>query len=69
MNTEKTAIAERIRLLRVQKRIKQIEITEKLGIKGQTLSTIESGGQYPTIPQLVALSDFFGVSLDYLVRN
>jgi transcriptional regulator with XRE-family HTH domain len=66
MNTDKTAIAERVRVLRAQRRIKQIDIAEKTGIKRQTLSMIERGEQYPTIPQIVALADFLGVTIDYL---
>jgi transcriptional regulator with XRE-family HTH domain len=66
MNTDKTAIAERVRVLRAQRHIKQIEIADKTGIKRQTLSMIERGEQYPTIPQIVALADLFGVTIDYL---
>lgn len=65
----KDAVAERIRVLRATKKISQTEIAEKLGIRYGTLSTIERGRQFPTLPQIAALSDFYGVSIDYLVKG
>jgi transcriptional regulator with XRE-family HTH domain len=69
MNVEKSNIAERIRVLRAQRMVSQTEMTQKIGIARQTLSMIERGSQFPTIPQIAALSDFFGVSIDYLVKG
>jgi len=69
MNVEKSIIAERIRVLRAQKMVSQTEMTQKIGIARQTLSMIERGSQFPTIPQIAVLSDFFGVSIDYLVKG
>ncbi len=68
MDIDKSAIAERIRMLRAQRKVKQVELV-KIGIKNGTLSMIERGDQMPTIPQIAALSDFFGVSIDYLVMG
>lgn len=67
MDVDKSAIAERIRVLRAQKNLKQTDITAKTGIKGQTLSMIERGEQFPTIKQIAELSNVFGVSTDYLI--
>lgn len=67
MNIDKTDIAERLRVLRAKKHIRQAEIAESLGIKQQTLSMIERGEQYPTIPQLAQLAEYFQVSTDYLI--
>jgi transcriptional regulator with XRE-family HTH domain len=69
MNIEKSSIAERLRVLRAKKNIKQTEMTKEIGIARQTLSMIERGEQFPTIRQIAALSDFFGVSIDYLVKG
>jgi len=68
-NIDKDAIAERVRVLRAQKHIKQVDISEITGIKRQTLSMIERGEQFPTIPQIAALADLFGVTTDYLIRG
>jgi transcriptional regulator with XRE-family HTH domain len=67
MSQDKLEIAERIRVLRAKKHLKQNEIAKILGIKGQTLSMIERGEQYPTIPQISAIANFFEVSTDYLL--
>jgi transcriptional regulator with XRE-family HTH domain len=56
-------------VLRAQKHLKQADITAITGIKGQTLSMIERGEQFPTIPQIAALSSAFGVSTDYLIMG
>lgn len=69
MNIDKLAIAERVRVLRAQKHLKQADITAKTGIKGQTLSMIERGEQFPTIKQIAELSNVFEVTIDYLVRG
>lgn len=69
MTIEKISIAERLRVLRAKNNVKQIELMQKSGIARQTLSMIERGEQFPTIPQIAALSDFFGVSIDYLVKG
>lgn len=69
MNVEKSNIAERLRVLRAQRNVKQTDMTRQIGIARQTLSMIERGEQFPTIPQIAALSDFFGVSIDYLVKG
>lgn len=69
MNVEKSNIAERLRVLRAQRNVKQTEMTKQIGIARQTLSMIERGEQFPTIPQIVALSDFFGVTTDYLLKG
>lgn len=66
MKIDKLAIAERVRVLRAQKHIKQIDIADKTGIKRQTLSMIERGEQYPTITQIAALAELFDVTIDYL---
>lgn len=66
---EKTDIAERLRVLRAKLRAKQGDISAATGIKYQTLSMIERGEQYPTIPQIAALSTFFGVTTDYLIKG
>lgn len=59
--------AERIRLLRNQKNIKQSELGEMVGLTYTAISDIERGRRTTTIEKLVALADYFEVSIDYLV--
>ncbi len=62
-------IGKRIKELRSERGIKATFVADKIGIKGGLLSSIECERSNPTIPQLISLSDFFGVSIDYLVRG
>ncbi|SHD76244.1 helix-turn-helix domain-containing protein [Schnuerera ultunensis] len=59
--------AERIRLLRKQRNIKQSELGEMVGLTYTAISDIERGRRTTTIEKLVALADYFEVSIDYLV--
>ena len=59
--------ANRIKFLRKQKNIKQSELGEKIGLTYTAISDIERGRRTTTIEKLVALADYFEVSIDYLV--
>ena len=59
--------AERIRLLRVEKKVPQKELAERLGITVRAYHYYEEGKRYPDFQGLLALADYFGVTLDYLV--
>ena len=58
---------ENIRHLRIQKNYTQGQLAKVLGIDRSFLSCIESGKKGCSIDLLIQLSDFFSVSLDYLV--
>lgn len=62
-------IGKRIKALRNERGVKATFVAEKIGIKNGLLSAIECERSNPTIPQLIALSDFFNVSIDYLVKG
>ena len=59
--------AERMRLLRKEKKKTQTEMAELLGIKLRAYQYYESGTSYPEIPNLIKLADYFGVTTDYLL--
>ncbi len=59
--------AERIKMLRKQKNIKQSELGEMVGLSSNAISDIERGRRTTTIEKLVAIADYFEVSIDYLV--
>lgn len=59
--------AERIKMLRKQKNIKQSELGEMVGLTYTAISDIERGRRTTTIEKLVAIADYFEVSIDYLV--
>lgn len=58
---------ERIRLLRIEKGISQIQLADALGVTKQSISNWENDNIQPSIEMLVKLSKFFDVSTDYLL--
>ncbi len=62
-------IDEKIYLLRNQMNMSQNELAEKLQVSRQTVSKWETGVSCPEIAKLIAISDLFHVSIDYLVRD
>lgn len=52
---------------RAKKNISQAAVAKELGISWRAYQRYEAGERLPTVPILIALADFFGVSLDYLV--
>lgn len=60
-------IGETLKDLRLDKKITQKDLSERLGITVPTLSHWECNYQEPSIFDLIKISDFFGVSIDYLV--
>lgn len=57
---------ERLRELRAEQGVSQIMLAESLGVSKGIISLWENGLREPTLSNLVALADFFGVTLDYL---
>lgn len=60
--------ASNLKLLRKRKKRTQDEVSFSTGIKRPTLSGYENSGVLPGIESLLALSDYFGVSVDTLLR-
>jgi len=65
----KLEIGKNIKALRKSKGITATFVAQNIGVTSSVLSEIERGKSSPTIDKVVALSDFFGVSIDYLVRG
>ena len=57
---------ERLKELRIEKKIGQIELSKKLGVSKGTISLWENNLREPTLSNLILLSDFFEVTIDYL---
>ncbi|MFR6126340.1 MAG: helix-turn-helix domain-containing protein [Eubacterium sp.] len=55
--------------LRKSKGLSQEELGNELKVSRQTISKWESCQSYPDFQRLVLLSDFFGLTLDELVRD
>lgn len=55
--------------LRKSKGLSQDELGDKLGVSRQTISKWELAQSYPDFQRLVLISDYFGLSLDALVKD
>lgn len=58
--------ADRIRQLRLEKKLTQKELSHSLGIDRTTLTKYETGERKPDVATLYNLADFFEVSLEFL---
>lgn len=58
---------ERIRQLRKEKGLTQLQIQMKIGIDQSDYSKIERGLRYPTIEQLISMAKIFDTSIDFIV--
>lgn len=57
----------RLQQLRERKRISRIVLSELCGLHPDAVRRYERGESEPTMDSLVAIADFFEVSIDYLV--
>ncbi len=55
--------------LRKSKGLSQDELGNELGVSRQTISKWELAQSYPDFQRLVLLSDYFGLSLDALIKD
>lgn len=62
-------LSDKIRELRRRSGLSQEELAERIDVSRQAVSKWELGAAVPTADKLVELADFFGVSLDYLMRE
>ena len=60
---------ERLMDLRKSKGLSQDELGEKIGVSRQSISKWEVGTSYPDFTRLVILSDYYGITLDELVKG
>lgn len=63
------SIGKRIKELRESRGIKATFVAQKIGISQPLLSMIEREKCNPPFDSLIPMSDFFGVSIDYLVKG
>ena len=55
--------------LRKAKGLSQDELGQRIGVSRQTISKWELAQSYPDFQRLVILSDYFGMSLDALMKD
>lgn len=59
----------KIKELRKEKKLTQVEFSAKIGIDNSQLSKIEQGKLMPTLFQLLEISSIFNISMDWLTGN
>lgn len=59
--------SERLKLLRKERKLKQREMATELGLALNSYQCYEYATRTPDFRGLIAIADFFDVSLDYLV--
>ena len=60
---------EKLMDLRKKAGMSQEELADRLGVSRQAVSRWELGSTLPDAPNLLKLSDLFGVSIDWLLRD
>ncbi len=58
----------RIRTLREDRDLRQVDVANATGIDQKTLSNYETGRTNPDSYAIIKLADFFGVSADYILN-
>lgn len=69
MENVKENIAKNLTSLRLEKKLTQAELGEKINYSDKSISKWEHGETTPPIDVLKQLADFYDVSLDYLVTD
>ena len=55
--------------IRKKKNINQLKLAFDLAISREAISHYENGKRNPSLEMLIALSDYFNVSIDYLIKG
>lgn len=62
-------LSDRIQKLRKEKGISQDQLANETGVSRQAVSKWESGQSLPDLNKIIALSDYFNVPTDYLLKG
>lgn len=62
-------ISEKLTGLRRKSGMSQEQLADRLGVTRQSVSKWEGGTAMPELVKLISLSELFGVSVDYLVKD
>lgn len=58
--------SEKLKELRSEKRIGQVELAKEIGVSKGIISLWENGLREPKLSNLIVLAQFFAVSIDFL---
>lgn len=60
-------MGEKLKSLRLEKKLTQKQVADRIGLAISAVSSYESGSRYPSYDVLVRLAHIFHVSTDYLL--
>ena len=67
-NTEALPIfSQRLKELRMERSVGQVALAASIGVSKAVVSMWETGKREPSMTSLIALANFYGVSIDYIV--
>lgn len=69
MTLGERTLGERLQALRKSRGLSQEQLAEQAGVSRQAVSKWELGESQPDLDKVLALSEFFGVSTDYLLKG
>ena len=61
-----STFSERLKALRLEQNLTQGQLGEIIGVKHFSIYSYEKGRSCPEMKSLIALADYFNVSIDYL---
>jgi len=62
-------LSEKLYQLRKKSGLSQEQLAEQLNVSRQAVSKWESGNAFPESEKLIIISNYFGVSVDYLIKD
>lgn len=62
-----SSFGQRMKELRKERKMTQQSMADVFSVKTRTYQGYEYGESYPEVAKLIAIADYFDVSLDYLV--
>ncbi len=62
-------LSDKLFQLRKKSGLSQEQLAEKLNVSRQSISKWESGASTPEVEKLITISEYFGVTLDYLMKD
>lgn len=60
---------DKIKLLRRKRKLTQSQLANELNVTAQAVSKWEKGLSYPDIETIIKISELFGVTTDYLLKD
>lgn len=62
-------LSEKLYQLRKKSGLSQEQLAEQLNVSRQAISKWESGSAFPESEKLIIISNYFGISVDYLLKD